>query len=163
MKTFLRMFMVAALASPAAFAFGQTSSGQTPSYALAAMTSPRSSVVSGSLPDANTLVKIGLDENQAREVIGIWDQARMAVAPERAQLRLLNASNDQPADATADPSVSTRAKLQADIDGKLLAYKNQIQTLVGNSEFSRISVFLGHRQMVSVGTWGAEKALGTSS
>ncbi len=158
MKTFPRMFLVAALASSAAFAFGQTSSGLTPSYALAALESPHPAAVSGSLPDADTLVKIGLNANQAQAVIGIWSQARAAVAPERAQLRALDASSAQPSADATDPAVSTRATLESEINGKLSTYRDQIQTLVGSGEFAKISPFLGHRQMVSNGTWGKDNA-----
>jgi hypothetical protein len=153
------MFMVAALASSAAFAFGQSSLGQTPPYALAAMLSTQPTVVSGSLPDANTLVKIGLNEDQANAVIGIWGQARQAVAPERAQLRQLDASHEQPAadSNTADTTVTTRATLEGEISGKLSTYKDQIHALIGSDEFSKISPFLGNRHAVSAGNWGQEK------
>jgi hypothetical protein len=164
MKTFLRMLMAAALASSAAIAFGQSPSGQTPSTALAAMAAEHSSVVSGSLPDADTLVKLGLNANQATDVIGIWGQARLAVAAERAQLRLLNASGDQSGTGpNTDPAVTSRANLEDSINGKLSVYKDQIRALIGSNEFSKISPFLGHRQVVTTGTWGEEKARGISS
>jgi hypothetical protein len=76
MKTFGRMILVAALMSLAAYAFGQSSGA--PPYALLRMESTSPVLMSGGLPDLGTLVKLGLDDNQAREVVSLWGNAESA-------------------------------------------------------------------------------------
>jgi hypothetical protein len=122
------MVLVAALASGATYAFGQ-SSGETPPYALLELASTPSVVMSGGLPDSDTLVKLGLNDNQAREVIALWGEAQSAV----------NTSGDQ----------SSAGLKTADA-------RDQIHQIVGDAEFNRISSFLEPSQEVAAGQWMGE-------
>lgn len=160
MKTFGRMVLVAAFTGLTAYTFGQSSSGETPPYAMQSLASPNTVVVSGGLPDTAALVQMGLNDNQAREVARLWGEAKSAVAPLKAQLRTLSSSGDQ---ATTDNLVAKRAQFTDKIDTELLSYEDQIHQAVGDTAFSLVKPFLGARQKVAAGQWlGEERAAAES-
>lgn len=134
MRTLARLFTVVAFATAATVAFAQpapTTEG------------PR---------QAGFLKHWGLTDDQVQQVSDLLAKSRLALVPERAQLKVLNAQIElaltapSPDLKAVNAMVDKKAQLRADTEKQQLAVAAQVHQIVGDQIFYRLRAHLfGHR------------------
>lgn len=128
MKTFVRILIFASLTTLATHAFAQ----------------PAPEPRHGDFQPQEMLKHWGLTDDQSKQVLDLWTQQQTVAAPQRAQIRVLNAQIDE-ALTTSHPDlgainalVDKKTQAQAELQKQRLAVIVQIHQIVGDKLFYQL-------------------------
>jgi Spy/CpxP family protein refolding chaperone len=130
MKTLSRLLVSAVLALVTSFAFTQP------------MPMPMS--LMGGQNHTEILKRLGLSDDQTKQVVDIMAKELVAVVPQRAQLKVLNAQIELAMTATnpdlkaVDALVDKKTQLRGDIEKQFLAIEAQVHQIVGDQLFYQL-------------------------
>jgi hypothetical protein len=108
------------------------------------------------------LKKLGLTEDQTKQVGDLWTKEQTALDQQRAQLKVYNAQIEQAMVApktdlaAVNALVDKRTQLRAEMEKSLLATEAEVHQIVGDQLFLKVrQVFLKHHRF---GAWAPGKA-----